>query len=79
MSAPGVRREKAALPVGISPTRQLLQPEATGATMEVTKAGVITPEQRFTLHGLKHRGVTDTKGSRRRKQIASGHQTEAMV
>jgi integrase len=43
------------------------------------KAGVITPEQRFTLHGLKHRGVTDTKGSRRRKQVASGHQTEAMV
>ena len=41
--------------------------------------GVITPEQRFTLHGLKHRGVTDTQGSRRVKQIASGHQTEAMV
>jgi hypothetical protein len=40
---------------------------------------VITQEQRFTLHGLKHRGVTDTKGSRRRKQRASGHQTEAMV
>jgi hypothetical protein len=40
---------------------------------------VITQEQRFTLHGLKHRGVTDTKGSRRRKQLASGHQTEAMV
>jgi hypothetical protein len=43
------------------------------------KARVITPEQRFTLHGLKHRGVTDTKGSRRHKQLASGHQTEAMV
>lgn len=41
--------------------------------------GVITPEQRFTLHGLKHRGVTDTTGSRRRKQLASGHRTEAMV
>jgi hypothetical protein len=41
--------------------------------------GIITREQRFTLHGLKHRGVTDTQGSRRRKQIASGHQTEAMV
>jgi hypothetical protein len=40
---------------------------------------VITQEQRFTLHGLKHRGVTDTKGSRRRKQLASGHQTEAML
>lgn len=40
---------------------------------------VIAQEQRFTLHGLKHRGVTDTQGSRRSKQIASGHQTEAMV
>lgn len=41
--------------------------------------GIITLEQRFTLHGLKHRGVADTPGSRRRKQIASGHETEAMV
>ena len=47
--------------------------------LAAVKAGVITPEQRFTLHGLKHRGVTDTKGSRRRKQLASGHQTEAMI
>lgn len=44
-----------------------------------TEAQVITPEQRFTLHGLKHRGVTDTQGSRRRKQLASGHRTDAMV
>ena len=37
-SAYRVRRGKAALfPVGESPTRQPLQPEATGATMEVTK------------------------------------------
>ena len=43
------------------------------------ESGVITQEERFTLHGLKHRGVTDTKGSRRRKQLASGHRTEAMV
>ena len=33
----GVRREKAALSSGASPTRQPLQPEATGAAMEVTK------------------------------------------
>lgn len=43
------------------------------------KAGVITASQRFTKHGLKHRGVTDTKGSRRRKQRASGHRTKQMV
>ena len=47
--------------------------------LAAVKAGVITEEQRFTLHGLKHRGVTDTEGSRRRKQLASGHRTEAMV
>lgn len=40
---------------------------------------VIKPSKRFTLHGLKRRGVTDTKGSRRRKPRASGHQTEEMV
>jgi site-specific recombinase XerD len=43
------------------------------------EVGAIAREQRFTLHGLKHRGVTDTKGSRRLKQRASGHQTEEMV
>ena len=37
MSAEGVRRDKAALSSGASPTRQPLQPEATGAVMEVTK------------------------------------------
>ena len=39
-------------------------------------AGVLAPEQRFGLHGLKHRGVTDTKGDKKR---ASGHVTDAMV
>ena len=34
--ARGVRREKA-FPVGANPTRQPLQPEATGAAMEGTK------------------------------------------
>lgn len=37
--------------------------------------GVITSDQRFGLHGLKHRGVTDTKGD---KKQASGL-TDAMV
>jgi integrase len=41
--------------------------------------GVITEEQRFSMHGLKHRGVTDTPGNRADKQQASGHTTEAMV
>jgi hypothetical protein len=36
-SAIGVRRERRRFPVGASPTRRTLQPEATGAVMEVTK------------------------------------------
>jgi hypothetical protein len=41
--------------------------------------GVIAREQRFGLHGMKHRGVTDTKGNRADKQDAGGHRTAAMV
>ena len=37
MAASRVRREKAALSSGCEPTRRTLQPEATGAVMEVTK------------------------------------------
>lgn len=40
---------------------------------------LITPEQRFGVHGLKHRGVTDTDGSKADKKQASGHRTDAMV
>lgn len=38
---------------------------------------VITAEQRFSLHGLKHRGISDTAGTRAAKKDASGHKTEA--
>jgi hypothetical protein len=34
---------------------------------------VISPEQRFTLHGLKHRGITDSKD-----KASGGHKTLAM-
>lgn len=37
---------------------------------------IIEAAERFALHGLKHRGVTDTKGD---KKIASGHRTDAML
>ena len=39
--------------------------------------GPLEPEQRFSLHGLKHRGVTDTQGTRHEKKDASGHRTDA--
>ncbi|MNB77315.1 hypothetical protein D3C81_170920 [compost metagenome] len=40
------------------------------------KAGILSQDDRFGLHSLKHRGVTDTKGN---KKEASGHKTDAMV
>ncbi|WP_329767281.1 integrase [Stenotrophomonas maltophilia] len=40
------------------------------------KEQVIDAGERFALHGLKHRGVTDTKGD---KKTASGHKTDAML
>jgi integrase len=42
-------------------------------------AGVITAEQRFGLHDLKRKGITDTPGTRGEKQLASGHKEEAML
>lgn len=43
------------------------------------EAGVIPEEERFTLHGLKHRGITDTRGTRAHKQDAAGHVTPQMT
>lgn len=36
---------------------------------------VIDASERFTLHGLKHKGITDTTGTRAAKKDASGHRT----
>ncbi|KJH88257.1 integrase [Pseudomonas fluorescens] len=41
--------------------------------------GIITPEQRFGLHDLKRRGITDTVGTRADKQEASGHRDPKMM
>lgn len=41
--------------------------------------GVITKEERFGLHDLKRRGITDTKGTRHEKQEASGHRSASMM
>ncbi|WP_261517299.1 site-specific integrase [Chromohalobacter canadensis] len=40
---------------------------------------VIAKEERFGLHDLKRRGITDTKGNRHEKQEASGHRSPAMM
>ncbi|TFH86620.1 integrase [Billgrantia azerbaijanica] len=42
-------------------------------------AGVITQEEKFGLHDLKRRGITDTHGTRHDKQEASGHRSERML
>jgi site-specific recombinase XerD len=41
--------------------------------------GVIAAADRFSPHGFKHRGVTDTAGNRGDKQTASGHKSPAML
>lgn len=41
--------------------------------------GVIDDAGKFGLHGLKHRGVTDTSGGKAAKKEASGHKTDAML
>ena len=46
---------------------------------DALRSGAITPEQRFSLHDLKRKGITDTEGTRADKQDASGHRTEAML
>src|SRR5947199_9823705 len=50
MSASGVRRERRRCPVGASPIRQRLQPEATGAAMEETK-WLKPSDKRVTKYG----------------------------
>lgn len=42
-------------------------------------AGVITKEERFGMHDLKRKGITDTPGTRGEKQLASGHRTESQL
>jgi site-specific recombinase XerD len=43
------------------------------------ETGVIAEQDRFNLHGLKHRGITDTAGNKGDKKSASGHKTDAAL
>lgn len=49
------------------------------AVKQAMEAKVITADTRFGLHGLKHRGVTDSPGKRREKQDAAGHKTPSQT
>lgn len=42
-------------------------------------AGVIANEQAFSLHDMKRRGTTDTKGTKQEKMQATGHKSVAML
>ncbi len=44
-------------------------------TARALDEGVITEEERFGLHALKRRGITDTQGNREERQEASGHRS----
>jgi len=48
------------------------------AVKQAIEAKVITAETRFGMHGLKHRGVTDTPGGRTARKDAAGHKSQAM-
>lgn len=43
------------------------------------EANIITADQRYGLHDLKRRGITDTAGTRADKQEASGHRSANMM
>ncbi|MGU3346803.1 site-specific integrase [Pseudomonas monsensis] len=45
----------------------------------VISDGIIDAEDRFALHDLKRRGITDTTGTRAEKQEASGHRDPKMM
>ena len=46
---------------------------------QAIEAAVLKPEERFGLHAMKHRGITDTAGNRKDKQAAGGHRSERMT
>lgn len=47
--------------------------------LAAVNAGVIADAERFGMHAMKHRGITDTAGTRHEKRQASGHKSDAMM
>lgn len=84
---------KRSFPVPLNPERRPLIVSSHGMALsksgldtawqrfmtKAIEAGVILEEQRYGLHDLKRRGITDTPGTRADKQEASGHRDEAML
>lgn len=84
---------KKSMPVPLRPEQRRLVVAAHGGALQKSsldsafqrlieqaiKAEILTEDQRFGLHDLKRRGVTDTPGNRADKQEASGHKSEQML
>lgn len=82
-----------AMPSPIAPERRHIIVAAHGGALQKSsldtawqrfittaiEAGIITADERFGLHDLKRRGITDTPGTRADKQEASGHRDESML
>jgi len=80
-------------PIPLQASTKFLLVEQTGSPMrkssldtvwqrfirEAIRVNVISEADRFSLHGLKHRGITDTAGNRGDKQDAAGHVTSEMT
>lgn len=64
---------------GMPITKSALKSAWTRGIEIAMEAKLITEAERFGLHGLKHRGITDTKGTTDKKQQASGHKEQRMV
>lgn len=85
--------EKRKTPISLAPSRRPIIVASHGGTLRKSsldtawqrfitlalKDEIITPEQRFALHDLKRRGITDTAGNRADKQEASGHRDSKMM
>jgi len=89
----GVRMDAHRRPVPLKPGARRLLVTQTGTPLArstlktawqrlivaAITAGVIAEDERFNLHGLKHRGITDTPGTRADKRDGAGHVNPAMT
>lgn len=71
-------------PIIVSRTGQALSKSGLDTTWQrfitaALKEGFLTEEERFGLHDLKRKGITDTPGNRADKQEASGHKDSATL
>lgn len=87
--------QKKKMPIPVKPENRPLIVNKTGGKLHkssletawqrlVTRAidpeiNIITKEQRFSLHDLKRKGITDTAGTRADKQDAAGHRSQRMM